>query len=166
MALRTAYSIALSGSQTVAKDMGTVSFPFSLALSGALTDGVASGMADLIFTDQRTLAASASEDLDVVGSLEDAVGATISMAKVKCVFIKAASANTNDVVLSRPAANGLPLFGAASDAISIKPGGAFMWLAPATGVTATAGTADLLTVAKSAAGTPVTYDVVIVGTSA
>jgi len=61
----------------------------------------------------------------------------------------------------------VPLFLAASDGISVRPGGLFCWAAPdATAVAVTAGTGDLLAIANSGAGTSVTYDVVIIGSSA
>ena len=41
-----------------------------------------------------------------------------------------------------------------------------MWVAPATGATVTTLTGDILLVANSSSGTSVTYDIVIIGTSA
>jgi hypothetical protein len=55
---------------------------------------------------------------------------------------------------------------AAGDGIALRPGATFVWISPdATGVTVTAGTGDLLNIANSGAGTSVTYDVIIIGTS-
>jgi hypothetical protein len=89
------------------------------------------------------------------------------MARIKAILVKAASGNTNNVNVSRPASNGVPLFLAASDGIAVLPGGAFLWVAPnAAGVAVTAGTGDLLTFTNSAGTASVTYDVVIVGASA
>jgi hypothetical protein len=166
MALSSRIVASVSGSQTSVMDMGTGTFPFTLAVSAAFTDGVASGMADRMFSDSRTLAASATEDLDLAGSLTDAFGAVLTFAKLKLVMIKASSSNTNDVVLSRPASNGVPLFAAAGDSIAIKPGGVFFWYVPGAGVTVTAATGDLMTLTNSAGGTGVDYDVVLMGTSA
>jgi hypothetical protein len=82
-------------------------------------------------------------------------------------MVTASSSNTNNVRVTRPASNGVPLFLAASDGIDILPGGCFLWAAPAaTTVTVTAGTGDLINVANSSSGTSVTYSVVIIGTSA
>jgi hypothetical protein len=166
MSLTATYAASLSGTQVNALDLGTNTFPFSSALSGRFTSGVGSGMVDLLFSDSRTLSASATEDLDLAGSLVDAMGATLTFVKLKAILIKASSANTNNVVLSRPASNGVPLFAAASDAISIMPGGCFLWVAPVAGVTVTAATGDLITLTNSAGGTGVTFEIVIMGTSA
>lgn len=80
--------------------------------------------------------------------------------------MQAAVGNTNNVVVTRPATNGLVLFAAASDALAgLKPGGLFLFTDPsAPGLAVTAGTGDLLTISNSGAGTSVTYDIVIVGT--
>jgi hypothetical protein len=131
-----------------------------------LTTGTASGSADLIFHDTRTLAASATEDLDLAGSLADAYGTTLTFVKIKAVMVVAATGNTNSVQVTRPASNGVVLFIAAGDGISLAAGEVFLWASPGAGKTVTAATGDLLTVTNSAAGTPVTYDVVIIGTSA
>lgn len=166
MSLTTSITVAVSGSQTNPLDLGSGSFPFSLSAGASLPNGTASGQADLLFTDSRTLTASSNEDLDLAGSLLSAFGATLTFVKLKAVIVKAASGNTNNVVISRPASNGVPLFEAASDAISVLPGGCFVWVAPGAGVAVTAGTGDLINIANSGAGTSVVYDVVLVGTSA
>lgn len=132
-----------------------------------LASGTGANSADLLFHDQRTLAASATEDLDLAGVLADAYGATLTFVELRAVLISAASGNTNNVNVTRPASNGVPLFLAASDGIAVQPGGLFMWSCPADAkVAVTASTGDLLTITNSAGSTPVTYDVVIVGTSA
>ncbi len=133
----------------------------------ALSNGTGSAQADLIFHDQRTLAASGTEDLDLAGVLTSPYGATLTFAELRGIMIKAADTNTNTINVTRPAANGLLLFLAASDGIPIPPGGVFLWSCGADGkVPVTAGTGDLLTITNAAAGTSVTYDVVIVGVSA
>lgn len=133
----------------------------------ALANGSGDGSANLLFHDQRTLAASGSENLDLAGSLVDSFGNTLTMVELRGLIIVAADGNTNNVRLTRPASNGVPLFLAASDGIDIPPGGLFAWACGADGkVTITAGTGDLLTVANSSSGTSVTYDVYILGTNA
>lgn len=149
-----------------ALDLGNVSAPVSKRYRTTLPTGVATGAADKIFTDQRTITASSNEDLDLAGVLVDAFGATATFVKLKAIIIKAAAGNTNNVRVTRPASNGVPLFLAASDGIDVLPDGLFMWVAPGAGVTVTAATGDLINVANSSSGTSVTYDVIIIGTSA
>jgi hypothetical protein len=132
-----------------------------------LANGTGANAADLCFHDQRTINASANEDLDLAGSLAGPFGAAQVFVELRAIMIKAAAGNTNNVRVTRPASNGVPLFLAASDGIDVPPGGVFLWSCPADGkVTVTASTGDLINIANSSSGTSVTYDVVIVGTSA
>jgi hypothetical protein len=165
MPLTSTIKASIAGSQTSVLDLGTAEFPFNVAASVALADGTAANQSDRIFSDTRTITASSTDSLDLAGALTNAFG-TVTFAKVKAVLVKAASGNTNNVNVTRPASNGLPLFLAASDGIPVLPGGAFLWVAPGAGVTVTAGTGDLLDLVNSGAGTSVTYDIVVVGTSA
>lgn len=161
-------SVELSAKQTSAKDLVTVSAPLDRIFRSQLNNGTAAGQADLIFSDTRTLAASASESLDLAGSLVDALGATLTFARVKCLYVAAAAGNTNDVVIGGAASNAFVNWVAdATDKVRVRPGGALLLWAPgATGYPVTAATGDLLQVANSGAGTSVTYDVVIIGASA
>lgn len=165
--LDTVITAEVKATLTNALDLATGTVPLLESKKVTWTSGTGANAADLCFHDQRTITASSNEDLDLAGSLSSAYGATLTFAKLKAIMIYAATGNTNNVRLTRPASNGVPLFLAASDGIDILPGGAFLWFAPgATAVTVTAGTGDLLNVANSSSGTSVTYDVVIVGTSA
>lgn len=157
--------LSVTGRHTGALDLGTAVFPFALSSAVSLTNGTAAGQADRVFADTRTLAASATENLDLAGVLTDAYGATLTFVTIKAVIVKAAAANTNNVNVTMPASNGVPLFLAAGDGIALKPGYSFSWFGSGAGVTVTPATGDLLTVTNSAAGTGVTYDIVIIGTS-
>lgn len=149
------------------QDLGTGRFPLELTKRIAIANGVGANQSDRLFTDTRTVAASGTDSLDLAGVLTDPFGATFTLAKLKGVFVFAASANSNNVVVTRPATNGVPIFSAAGDALPVRPGGLFLWAAPdATGVAVTAGTGDLIDIVNSGAGTSVTYDIVILGTSA
>lgn len=167
MALATRIKLSVESTQTNPLDLETPTAPLVYSSDISLATGTGAGLADMKWSDQRTLTASATEDLDLAGSLTGPLGTTLTFARLKALFVKAASTNTNNVVISRPAANGVPLFAAASDAISVLPGGWFGWVAPnATGVVVTAGTGDLITLTNSAGGTSVVYDVIIIGASA
>lgn len=167
MALTSEFTIKTACELTSVLDLATVSVPLTVTNKVRLANGTGANQADLIFHDTRTLAASGTEDLDLAGVLVSALGSTLTFARVKAVVVSAAAGNTNSVHVTRAAINGVPLFLAAGDGVAVRPGGVFAWVAPdATAVAVTAGTGDLLTVANSAAGTPVTYNIVIVGASA
>ena len=170
MAVTANISASVSGSQTSALDLGTITFPFSSTASTAFTtSGTGAGQVDTVFTDTRTLSASATEDLDLAGSLTGALGATLTFARIKAIYVKASASNTNNVQVTRPASNGVPWLMAAGDGIALRPGAFMIWgsgSADATGVAVTAGTGDLITFTNSAGTTSVDYTVVILGCSA
>ncbi len=167
MPLITTIDAGVCATLTTALDLVTNTSPLVATKRITLTSGTGANQADLVFSDTRTIAASGTEDLDLAGSLSAPMGGTLTFVKLKALMIVAATGNTNAVRLSRPASNGVPLFLAASDGIDILPGGAFLWAAPnAAAVTVTAGTGDLLTVANSSSGSAVSYNVVVIGTSA
>jgi hypothetical protein len=166
MALSATIQAKINASHTNVLDLGTATFPLSVIQSLALTDGTGADQADRIFSDTRTLSASATEDLDLSGSLTNAYG-TVTFARIKAILVIADSANTNNVNVTRPASNGVPLFLAAGDGLPVRPGGIFMWAcSDATGVAVTASTGDLITLTNSAGSTSVTYTVIIIGASA
>lgn len=153
---------------TNALDLNTVESQLSKRYEYDFPTGTAANKADKVFSDTRTIAASGAEDLDLAGGLTDAFGAAITFVEVRALVIKAAAGNTNDVVVGGDAsAAWAAMFGDATDKINVKPGGIFVWIAPGDGAGAvTATTADLLQIANSGSGTSVTYDIIILGTSA
>ncbi|MEU0084897.1 hypothetical protein [Streptomyces sp. NPDC006274] len=169
MGLSSLMSLAVSAELTSAQDLGTARMPITFRRSVALGSGTDTGQADKVWSDRRTLAASTTEDLDLAGVLLDAFGAAITFAKVKGIYIAAADANTNDVVIGAAATNTWATLLNATGTITLRPGasvGAVAGAADATTYAVTAGTGDLLKVANSGAGSAVTYDVVIVGSGA
>lgn len=167
MTLSATIRAGIKAEHTKALDLGTATYDLNHTLDFALSSGTGAGQADLMFTDIRTLAASGTENLDLAGSLTDAYGATLTFVEVRAVLFKADSGNTNDVEITQPSSNGVPLFLAAGDGIALGPGGVFLWACPAdASVTVTASTGDLLTVTNGSSGTSVTYQVVILGCSA
>jgi hypothetical protein len=133
-----------------------------------LTTGVGLNQADKLYTASITLGPSAGQDIDLAGVLTDPFGVALTMVKLKGVAIKASPLNTNNVNVSRPATNGVPWFLAVSDAFALGPGGIFLYVNPGLAgiATVTPATADILRVDNSAGGTSVTFDLVLIGTSA
>lgn len=158
-------ALALTGSLENALDVGSASYPLGFGQNFNFGDGAGANQAKTVFTDTRTLAASATEDLDLNGALTDAFGATIAFTKVKALIITADGGNTNDVVVGGAASNGaVSFFGAATDKVKVKPGGMFALVAPdANGYAITAATGDLLKIANSTSGSAVTYTIIVIG---
>lgn len=167
MALTMRLALTLAAQLTKPLDLSAPVDSINYAKTISLASGTGSGQGDMMWHDQRTIAASGTDSLDLAGVLTNAFGVTQTFARIKGVLVAAASGNTNNVNVTRDATNGVPLFLAASDGIPVRPGGLFVWMATdATAVPVTAGTGDLLVIANSGAGTSVTYDVIILGASA
>ncbi|NNJ04151.1 hypothetical protein HHX38_08385 [Streptomyces sp. PKU-MA01144] len=161
--------MAATADLTSALDLATGTVPLQVRHAVNLSSGTGAGQADKVFSDRRTLAASATEDLDLAGVLLDAFGAAITFARIKGLVIKAAAGNTNNVVIGAAATNTWATLLGATHTITLRPGAALCVMAgatDATGYAVTAGSGDLLKVANSAGGTSVTYDIVLIGASA
>lgn len=171
MPLTSSVALTVNGSLTAAGDLGVSPLaklpPYAKYVE--LASGVAVGQADKMFFDQRTLAPSGTEDLDLTGTLLDSFGVAITLARIKAIFISALAANTNNVIVGAASANQWTSLLNATGTITLKPGDTFAAIAGAanaTGWTVTGGTGDLLKVLNSAAGTSVDYEIVIIGASA
>lgn len=152
-------------------DIASGSADIRPSFSVTFADGAGANAVNLEWSDTRTIVASGTEEIDLTGTtgspivtMTDIYGQTVSFARIKAIMVTAASANTNNVNVSRGASNGCALFLANGDGIQVRPGGAFMWVAPdATGVAVTGGSSDILTIANSSSGTSVTYSITILG---
>lgn len=147
------------------QDLGVTTpanFPFSRFIQAALTDGTGAGQADRLFTDQRTI--STNDDLDLAGVLVDAMGTTLTFARIKALYIEALAANTNPITIGA-GTNPWATFLNAAGTATLRPGGFLVAYAgsDATGWTVTAGTGDILRL--SATGSQV-YNIGILGCSA
>jgi hypothetical protein len=170
MALTTTLTTQVVADLTNARDLVTGSAPLSYRNRVTLTSGTGAGAADLIFSDTRTIAASGNDDLDLAGGLTDALGNVLTFVKIKGLVVTAAAGNTNNVLVGGDATSTfLTWVVAEPDAVILRPGASFALfagVADATGYAVTATTGDLLRLTNSAGGTTVTYDIVIIGTSA
>lgn len=169
MPLTSSMGITVDGTYTKVMDLSTAADPLSKRWGASLASGTGAGLADLRFTDTRTLSASATEDLDLAGVLTDAFGATLTFARVKGLFISAAATNSNNVIVGAASSNAWASLLNATGTITLRPGASLALIAGAADATTyavTAGTGDLLKVANSAGGSSVSYDIVIIGASA
>ncbi len=141
--------------------------PFSTFLT--MATGTGSAQMNRMFDVQETIAASGTKEYDLAGdaNFKDGFEQAITFVKVKLIYVKAATGNTNNVEIGGAASNAfLGPFKDATDKIVLSPGGIWLIVHPTTGWTVTAATADKLLIANSGAGTSVTYDIAIAGTDA
>jgi hypothetical protein len=170
-----AVSAVVKGSMTVTHtrslDVAAASADIRPSFSVTFSDGAGANQVNLEWSDTRTITASLSEEIDLTGTtgspavtMTDIYGQTVSFARIKAILVTADSGNTNDVQVKRGASNGCALFLANGDGISVRPGGAFMWVAPdATGIAVSGGSTDILTITNSAGSTSVSYTITILG---
>lgn len=165
MALNGSLSVSLAALYTALLDIGSANYPIGYNPGFVFTDGSGANQANKVFTDTRTLAASANESLDLNGVLTDAFGQVLNFTKIRMLLITADPTNVNDVIVGGAASNGfISHVGAATHTNTIKPGGMMLLVAPdVNGYAVTAGTADLLKVANSAGTTGVNYTIAILG---
>lgn len=170
MSLTSRLNLSISANLASALDLVTAQAPLLKTYETVLASGTGAGQADKVFSDTRTLTASSTEDLDLAGVLTDAFGASLTFVKIKALIVSAAAANTNNVLVGGVAA-GLSsiIVPQTTGIVTVRPGAVFAVFAgaaDATGYAVTATTADLLHVANSSSGTSVTYDIIVIGTSA
>lgn len=158
--------VAVTGLYENALDQVNAQLPFKHLISQAWTDGNAKDKAEVMFYDERTVAASATSTLDLAAGLTDAFGNTLTFTKLKFIMIENRSTTVGDILrFQRAAANGVVLFSALSDAITIPPGGFVAWSGPSlAAVTVTAATGDILEVVETGGANTVTFRVTIIGT--
>jgi hypothetical protein len=165
-AVRADVAARVAGQYSATSGLGSTSFVLDQQILAQFSPGTGVGKADLAFADRRTLAASATENLDLAGVLIDPLGATLTFGHVKAIYVVARPGNTNNVVVGGAVSNGFAgPFGGTTPTVAIPPGGALLLTHAGAGWAVTPATGDLLKVLNSGSGTSVQYDVIIIGTS-
>jgi hypothetical protein len=136
----------------------------SVGVNVSLASGVGATQADRVYS-ERDKSISVSTDIDLSGSLVDALGAAVVFARVRALLVIADANNAGNVIVGGDANAVLLGFGAAASTLAVRPGGILFLYAPdATGHVVTAGTGDILQFAPSA-GT-VVFSYAVLGCSA
>jgi hypothetical protein len=166
MSLTAELRARMSVRQTGSSDFGGPNFSPDIEALLQLTSGTGANQADIFWSDERTLAASATEDLDLAGVLTDAFGTVVAAAEVVAILVIADAGNTNDVVIGN-ATQPIPLFTPSTATFAVKPGGFFFVAGPAAAglLTVGAGATDDLKILNGGAGTGVTYQVALLARS-
>lgn len=162
------FGFSVNGTVNNQLDLTKAIAAMTYAKAGSLVTGTGASQADRMFSDTRTIAPSGNDDLDLNGVLLDPIGTTLSLLRIKVLAVFAYGANTNNLVMGGSATNPVTtILGGTTPTLTIRPGGMLLLTATdATAYAVTAATADILRFTNAAAGTSVTYDVVIIGSSA
>lgn len=131
----------------------------------SLETGTLSNQGDLLYASTQTLTASSTLNLDLSGSLTDPLGTVIAAVEIVAILIRSLQANTTNLTIGNGTNPFVGPFGAAAHTAQVQPGGVFMAVAPKTGWTVTAATADILRIVNDA-GASNTFSVIIIGRSA
>ena len=171
MALTSKIRVSLEATQTGPNDFGGIFTPL-VAAAFDLADGTTAGAADILFTDERTVASATNDDLDLSGVLTNAFGQSLIMVEIVAIMIinapKSGTANTTNLTVGVGTNPVVGYLGGTTPTLGpIRPGGVRLLAeSDAAGLCAvTAGTGDILRIANSS-GAAATYQIAVLGRSA
>ena len=159
----TTVKIDVNAQQQNALALATALLPLSFEARTDFSDGSGPAQARQVFSDHRTLAASASEELNLnSGALVDAFGVAIALTQIKALVIQADAANTNSVVVGAAGSDPIVSILNSTGTVTLPPGACAAFLIPS-GATITPSTAMNLQVANGGSGTGVGYKIMVIG---
>lgn len=172
MPLAATVRLRVAANQTGSNDFGGPAFTPELETAINLQNGTAAGQADILFVDERTVAASTNDDIDLNGVLAQAVGGAFTAAEIVSIVVinapRSGPANLSSLTIGGGTTPFVGYLGGTTPTIGpIGPGGHVSIGSPgSSGIgTVTAATADLLRIANGAGG-PATYQIAIIGRTA
>jgi len=158
-----------------ALDWGNAVNSASFSWSSRLSNGTGASQADVIFVKQGTLAGAATLNVDLAGGSTDMYGNTITMARVKVIYVELTTdttstglyvgGHTTAALVNWISSAGT--IGTDQPKILVRNGGVFyLACTDATGYAVTATTADTLKLTNADGTNTATYKLAIVGASA
>lgn len=124
--------------------------------------GSGSDQAKDCFHDIRTLTDSATDNLDLYGSLRNGFGNLISFTAIKFIGIKHLTAAGASLTIGGGTGPLLNWVAASGDQIRLRPGATMAWWSPKSGAAVTNSTAERLTIVNLGE-TTVQYEICIIG---
>jgi hypothetical protein len=165
MALVTNIGVRIDAALSSTVGLAPVQALLAVLKSIALASGTGADAADKIYTSEASIATGATLSLDLAASLEDALGAAFTPAKLKLLLIYSRTTNTTNLTLFGDAAS-VPIVNTAATTMTMRPGGLLLIVAPdATAIAVTATSADIIKIVNASGATAV-VDIVLIGTSA
>ena len=149
-------------------DLTTVIDSSKLEYSAAVADGVAADQCDKIWHDTRTLAAGASDDLDLNSLTNTLFGSTVTINFAKVKFLLLVNTSTvagDDLTLGGAASQEWTAWvGAAGDKVRVPADSCLLVSNKKNGWTVVNGSSDVLRIGNVGSAA-VTYKIVLAGTS-
>lgn len=150
-------------------DLATVEDDAKLDYDRSFADGTGTDQADKIWHDSRTLAAGASDDLDLNTLTNSIFGSTVTInfAKIKAILIvNVATTTGEDLTVGGAASQEWTAWvGAGGDKVRVPADSCLLISNRKSGWAVTNGASDTLRITNTGAG-PITYRIAILGTSA
>lgn len=174
MSVSASLNVNLSVSQSGAAPLGAgVFWSGAMSLLQNFGNGVTAGKVDVVYAAERTVATGANDDIDLNGTLKDALGGNVAALEVVGILIinkpadPAAAANTTNLTLGGNSADFKAFLSTAANIGPIRPGGLFLLMNPdANGLGAVVPTtADILRLVNSA-GASNKYQIAVLARSA
>ncbi len=150
----------------------TINYSDSVSWSGSFTDGSGASQANKLYAELLTIAASASNNLDLAAGVTDPFGTTFSFTLVKIIYVEVTTttAATSIQVGGHATAAVNTIFGSADThdndqpCIKVRNGGVFfLGCTDATGYAVTATTEDILLLKNLDGVAGATVKIVLVG---
>jgi len=145
-------------------DLSSVEDKLTLTAGANFADGTAADQANTLWSDTRTLADGASEEIDIHdGSVNNNFGNPLTLTKLKGLYIRNNSADAC-LLIGGGATTPIELFSdAASDKLKLPPEGENLFIAPnVDGVDVTTNSHIKLAHDGTGAST-LTYDIIVIG---
>lgn len=166
MALTAKMAIELNIAYSASRDLADTQHPIILSRGPTLKSAEGAGNddhADVVWDDQRTLADTANETLDLQdGSLTDNLGNAVTIDILKALYIKNTSTDAS-LLIGGAAATQLGLFNDVSDVLKLQPGGEILLTAPLAAGIDTTTNSDLKLAHDGTGSSDLVYDIVVVG---
>lgn len=138
-------------------------FDLSALQTLRLTSGTGAGQVDLVYSEKDSaIGTSSTVDRDFAGSLLDSQGATITMAKVKLLFIY--NGGTVPVTVKGKTGAVFAMFSGSTDSVSLAAGACLFYFDPA-GVPVTGGSTDKITLGNASGSVAAAFTMLVAGTS-
>lgn len=167
-ALTSSVAVELAWLLSEADDLDTPKVEAYRRVFHSFASGSGSGQANKLFRDSRSLAASASETLDLSALTENIIGdsRTVAFATVRALLVVNTSTPSDSILTVTTSGTSDPLtalFGGAAGTQKLGPGDAWLFTRRLAGITVDSGNKDLkFTNSDNDATT--TYDLIIIGT--
>lgn len=155
---------SIRGTLSTTGDGGAASLAISEGLTKTVEHGTIINAATHIYIDEFSIAASGTLDIDLSGSLEDRLGNAAVFTAIKEILLIADATNTNNVVYGNGTNPFVGPLTSGANTVTLLPGNRFnVTNYSAAGWPVSGGSADVIKLANSAAGTAVTGTIVIIG---